>query len=290
MSLYSTLFDVRAEIKVPTATLTAAEDAYVFDTLRRASRRLDILMNAGLNFFVPILESREIQVDMDRVDSYRNTFSLDTPLLSLTAVTLNNAALVVGTDVVAYPSISNPIYRLRLPDYGRSWYPNYFLTSLTAPPTVTITGLWGFHQDYAHAWLLADSLAAAITTSGVNTLTVTNVDQTDDYGHAPAISAGSLLRIDDEYMDVTATNTTTNVVTVRRGVNGSTATTHVISTSVYVYQVEEPVQRAVTRQTAFMYARRGAYETSQTNAMGQINFPADVLAEVAGVLDGYNIV
>lgn len=288
MSLYSTLADVRTEAKVPSTS--TSDDAYMLDTLRRASRRFDNLMNAGPNFFAPILESREIQVDMDRVDSSRNTFSLNTPLLSLTAVTLNSAALVVGTDVVAYPAIGNPIYRLRLPDWGRSWYPNYFLTSLTAPPTVTIAGLWGFHQDYANAWLLADSLAAAITTSGVKTLTVTNVDQSDDYGHIPAISAGNLIRIDNEYMDVTATDTATNIVTVRRGVNGSTATTHLISASVYVYQVEEPVQRAVTRQVAFMYARRGAYESSQVSAMGIINFPADVLAEVSGVLDGYNVV
>jgi len=287
MSLYSTLYDVRAEIKVPTATLTAAEDAYVFDTLRRTSRRFDNLMSAGKDFFVPVLETREIQVDMDRVNSNLNTFSLDTPLLSITGVTLNGVALTVGTDIVGYPSINNPIYRLRLPDWGRQWYPNYFLNSLTSPPTVTITGLWGFHQDYANAWLLADSLAAAITTSGIKTLTVTNVDQSDDYGHSPAISAGNLIRIDDEYMDVTATDTATNIVTVRRGVNGSTATTHSISTSVYVYQVEEAVQRAVTRQTAFMYARRGAYETSQVSAMGQITFPADVLAEVRGVLEGY---
>jgi hypothetical protein len=83
---------------------------------------------------------------------------------------------------------------------------------------------------------------------------------------------------------VTAVNTTTNVLTIRRGVNGSTPAAHVATTAINVWQVEEPVKRACIRQSAMMYARRGAFQVEVLDGIGVVTYPQDLLVELKNVL------
>ena len=116
------------------------------------------------------------------------------------------------------------------------------------------------------------------------------MDGANPRGYSPRISAGNLLLIDDEYLEVTATNTTTNVVTVIRGANGSTAATHLIAAPVSVWQVEDNIKRVTARQAGLLYARRGAFETANITEIGIIQYPVDLLAELRGVLQGYSYI
>lgn len=282
MTYYCTLADARAELKAENTT----DDVSLFNRVRAASERLDRIFQSRRPYFAPWNETRHKRVLTESVYSQQNTFLFDDNLLALTSVTLNLTALTVGTDVEAWPTIRPPFRKLRLIDWTRSWY-NYLDTSVTAPPPyVQINGIWGFHRDYANAWLKVDDLAANITDS-VTSLTVADIDGSDPYGRTPRLSAGALIRIGTEYMDVLSTNTTTNIATVRRGVNGSTAAAHSTNDDVDVWQVEEPVRNIIARQAAFKYARRGAYESAVITEVGAVQFPADQLAEVWGVVTGY---
>jgi hypothetical protein len=69
-------------------------------------------------------------------------------------------------------------------------------------------------------------------------------------------------------------------------VNGSTAATHASGATVSAFEIEASVRRAVTRQTAFQYSRRGAYESKRVQDFATIEFPADTLAEFRSLL-GY---
>ncbi len=276
MTFYASLADGKAIINASTTT----DDALLLALLRTASERLDLLMGADRPFFMPYTEAREFEVRYDNVDSNLNVFILPSgeTLLALTSVSLNGTAVTAS----AYPSTRNPIKRIRRTD-GGSWYEN----GTDDPLTVTITGVWGYSKAYAQAWASVDALAAAIVSTSATTLTVADVDGADEYGSTPRISAGNLLKIDDELLEVTATNTSTNVVTVRRGVNGTTAATHLISAAVSVWRVEEPVRRVVARQAGMMYARKGAYEQQTITDVGVVTYPADLLTELRGVLQGY---
>lgn len=276
---YCTLQDAKDEQNITSAT-NAAEDAKLFEKIRQVSQRFNRLFQARRPMFLPWLEDRKYRITTDRVNSFDNTFRFDDSLLALSTVTLGTTSLVVGSAVEAWPSIPTPYHYLRLLSYSNSWY-DYCTTLTPTPLFVTINGTWGFHTDYDNAWLLTTTLTVD-PVSGT-TITVTDIDGTDAYGRSPWISPGALLKIESEFLLVTAINTTTNVATVKRGVNGTTGAAHAIGTGVYVWQVEDIVRRAVARQAAFLYARMGAYESSVVTDVGIAAYPSDLLAELRGV-------
>lgn len=277
MTFYCSLADARAALNAQ----DTADDDLLMSLVGQASARIDLLMNADTPFFQPYLEAREYEIRYDNVDSGKNVFMLPSgePLLSINTVSLGTTTL---SAVEAYPALRVPISRIRRTD-NCSWYEN----STDGPLTVIVYGVWGYHRNYARAWQAVDTLAAAIISASATTFTVADVDGADEYGFAPRISAGNLIQIDNEIMEVIATTVATNTVTVRRGVNGTTAATHLISAPVSVWRAEDGIRRATARQAGMMYARRGAYEQQTITDVGVITYPADLVAELRGVLQGF---
>lgn len=281
MTLYATLDDAKNAQKAT----TTVDDDILLRNLRTVSRRIDRLMESQRPYFAPTIETRQFVITRGRVRSADNTFLFDDPLLALTSVTVGSDALIIGTNVELWPTLTSPATRLRLVNNWDSWY-TYCATS-GAPLVATLMGTWGWHRQWGSAWLDVTTLGAAIVSTTATTLTVTDIDGTDAYGRSPWMSAGALLKIGTEYLEVTATNTTTNVATVRRGVNGSTAATHLNGATVSVYQVEEDIRDVVARQAAFKYSRRGAFESATITDLATVQFPSDLLGELRGVLTGY---
>jgi hypothetical protein len=151
---------------------------------------------------------------------------------------------------------------------------------------IKVTGIWGIHNNYSGAWVKYDDLAADINAS-VTSLTVADSDGADPWGFTPRFSPGSFLRIGTEYILVTAVNNTTNVLTVRRGVNGSTAAAHSTNDDVEVWQVEEPIRRVCIRQSGLLYTRRASYQVETVEGAGTVSYPQDLLFELQGTLNGY---
>lgn len=283
MTLYATLADGKAELSASTTTA----DATLLNYLRIVSRRIDTLFQATRPFFAPYIMSRAFPVRQDTVNTWENTLRLRDNLLALTSISVSGTALTVGTQAETWPTLASPARSLRLMDYSNTWSDFCDTTDPTRPLFATVAGVWGYHSDYTNAWLAVTTLSAAVVSTTATSITVTDVDGTDAYGRTPWISAGALLQIDTEWMEVVSTSTTTNVCTVRRGVNGSTAATHLINAPVSVWQVEETIRRATARQASFMYARRGAYESANITDLGIVNFPSDLLAELRGILVGF---
>jgi hypothetical protein len=131
-----------------------------------------------------------------------------------------------------------------------------------------------------------------ITTVGginasVTTFTVSDVDGLSLDGLSPRLSAGNLIRVESEFMDVLSTTVPSNTVTVKRGVNGSTAAVHAQGVNVEVWQVEDTIRRVTARQAAMMYARRGAYDNINITDLAVQQYPSDLLSEMRGVLTTY---
>lgn len=235
--------------------------------------------------FAPYLGTRKLRVDGQNVNSIENTYQFNTPLLRLDGVVLNSQSYTVGTQVQAFPDSSYPpFYQINWVD----WCMPFWYGCCTWPIFINVTGVWGFNRDFANAWLAVDALAAAITTTTQTTFTVSSVSGADDYGAPYRISPGHLLQIDSEWMDVLSVQASSNTVTVKRAVNGSTAATHLINATVSRWQVEEPVKRATARQADLMWARMGAYTTMEVQGMGtEVRYPNHWLAEVDAMLAGY---
>lgn len=285
MTLYASLGYIKDWLKtdVQTDDALSPDDMRLLQAARTVSRRIDNAFASRRPMFAPWNETRKLPLDGMHVNSSQGTFRLDGTLLALTSTSINGNAVA---NVEGYPDSTLPPFPfLRLTDCCAGWYG--ICADCCAPYQVSVAGVWGFHRDYAAAWMTVDALAAAIVSTTATTFTVANANGADAYGITPRISAGDLLKVDSEYMEVAVVAYSTNTVTVRRGVNGSTAATHLISAPVSRWEVEEPVKHAVARQVGLMYSRRGAYTTMEVQGMSEVRYPADWLSEVMGMLQGY---
>ncbi len=285
MALYASLADTRALMNA----VGTADDNDVLRALRAASRRVDLEMGARRPYFEPYIETRTVRVRGTSLSNGGRTLHLPSPLLSLTSAAVSGSqAPTVQTaisDAALSPYGVTPSSELTISGCCQTWLA---CGDCGGGLSALVTGIWGYHGDYAQAWVALDALAAAIISATATTLTVADADGVDEYEIAPRFSPGQLLRIDSEFLEVTGVNTTTNVLTVRRGANGSTADTHLIAAAVEVWRPEDVIRRAVARQAGLMYARQGAYTTVSVEATGtEIRYPVDLLVELRGALQEF---
>lgn len=196
------------------------------------------------------------------------TLTLRQPMVALTSVVLGDGTNVT-TGVVFSPR-GDALPAQRLVRTTRT-VPNFYaLTANNVPyDAIAVTGTWCYHTNYATAWPVAGALNGAITSTTTTSVTVAN-DGTFD--------VGMLIRVDSEYMRVI--RVTGHTLTVERGVNGTTAATHVTGLTVYRFTPEPLIQRATARWAALMWTRRAAFEVTSFDGVAQVTYPSDAPQEI----------
>lgn len=281
MPTYASLGEIKAQMAAGAAASTTNDDI-VLALVRAASAYVDRQFQQRRPYFFPYSEIRPFKVDTTHTNSWDNTFDFKSNLLALNSLTVGGQSV---TAVELYPQYTFPVHALRLTNVSDNWYA--YCTTDASPNFALINGIWGMHRDYANAWLAVDTLSVAITTPTATTFTVANVDDYDVNYRIPRLSAGQLIQIDSEWMEITHTDIVTNICTVRRGIFGSTAATHLINAPVSVWQVEDTIRNEVARQCGYMYERRGAYENASIDALGLMSFPPNVVASLSAAMAGY---
>lgn len=281
MTMYCTLAQVKQEIKAGT---NATEDAKVFDYMRQVSTRIDHTMGSMRRpYFAPYTETRKRNVTPYRVDSWNNTFDLGYHILSFSAVV--RGAETITSNCELYAPDNEVATHLRITNNATTWYSDC-ATNCNYPPTVVqVTGVWGWHPDYTNAWASVDTVqnVGGINAS-VTSVTVSDADGADLDAQTPRFSPGNLIKIDIELMDVVAVNTTTNILTIRRARNGTTAAAHAAGAAISTYQVDDVVNRIAARQAALLYARQGAFQIASIDGAGVVSYPQDLLSELRSAL------
>uniref|UniRef100_A0A6M3J628 Uncharacterized protein n=1 Tax=viral metagenome TaxID=1070528 RepID=A0A6M3J628_9ZZZZ len=183
---------------------------------------------------------------------------LDDDLLEVTTLTTENTGTTIGsTDRLLRCGRSwnmMPYDRVELKSDGTT---TTFSFSGTPQKANALTGIWGYHEDWANAWVDSqdttenDPLAAAGTS-----ITVNDADGANLYGTTPRFKVGQLLKIESEYLYVSAKSETTNALTVVRGVNGTTAAAHDQNTAIYIYQPMHQIVQAVKRLAGYLYKQK----------------------------------
>ncbi len=108
-----------------------------------------------------------------------------------------------------------------------------------------IAGIWGYHTNLAEAWETVSS-SVTLGTSSVTSLSVTD---------ASLYKTWQYIRIEDEYLQITARNETTDVLTIKRGVNGTTAAAHTAQ-ACQVFKPVSDIELAATRLVCYAYSHR----------------------------------
>ena len=237
-NIYATLAEYKAFVTARGQTFTTdtADDAVIVDLLESASRFLD---EKTTRQFYPSIQSRVYDLPVDGV------LYLDGDLLEVITLTNGDGNTIASNQYNFKSPNLTPYWGIAIKQLSTtSWQAS---TTNGCEQVISLNGLWGYRNDYAsRGWLQVGTLSAAITDTTTLAFSATT-------GHT--ITAGMVLKIDSEIynIDTTATNT---ITPVRRGDNGSTAATHLISTPIYKWQPMAGAKEAVLEITSQAYKRR----------------------------------
>lgn len=221
---------------------------------RRETRLLDYPFKPHSGFGVYDLLSADGWVaQMNGVaDLSAGLLRVDDDLLAVETLTNGDGAAIAASDYVLEPSNRTPSHAIRLlASSGLAWRVS---TNGDREQCISVLGVWGYHDRYNTAWVdTLDTVRDNPLTIAATSLTVADADGVAADLDAPRFQAGQIIRVESEYLTVIAVNTTTNVLTVTRGANGTAAAQHAQGAAISVYRPMDNVQSAAMRLVVWKY-------------------------------------
>ena len=221
--------------------------------------------------------TRSNALSLQTYDYRASVVPLDRWLVSATTVTAyadtartTNSVLVEGIadDYLLEPYNSSPKWRLKLNEDST-------LALGAGQQVLSILGTWGWQNVTTPA----STLSAAITTTTATTLTVVAVG---NHG------AGTTIVVDSEQMYCTSHNATT--LTVRRGVNGTTAATHLTAAAVSMVEYPSDVKMATADLARMQYRDRDMGVVDAIGGgQGAITRSSSEMSSTLSTLDHYRV-
>jgi len=209
------------------------DDSAISALIPVVSREIDALTH---RFFYELSSTRYY----DFQDHWR--LILDRDLLAVTTFTNgDDDVLVDGTDFYTYPLNGPPYRRLHI----RTDTGTLFQWSGSLQRALSLAGKWGYSTDYSNSW--PDSGDTVQDVGGI-TAAVTSVTVVD----AAVFATRQTIKVNDEQMLITDRDTTTEVLTVTRGINGTTAAAHANGDAISIWLVEGPITRAANGWVVFL--------------------------------------
>lgn len=229
-------------------TESANFQAEMVDCIYKAS---DMITRAMNNVFVPYVHTQTW-----RGLSYRQSWQYDRrtgdcilrlpdSLLSVTSLTFTGTALA-STDYYLAPQDSCPAREIALYSGG-----SYTLPSASTA-SIVLVGIWGYHPAPSAMWKVSGAT--------VQSNPMTDSATTFTASSSTPLEVLQYIRVDSEYMLITAINTSTHVVTVERAVNGTTAAAHTQNTAIYTYEPVEDIADECARLAIRRYQLRSGME------------------------------
>lgn len=262
MNAYATLAEYKKFVtsRGQTPTTDTNDDAVISILLDSASRFIDVETRRK---FYPTIEAHLFDIPSDR------HVYLDADLLEVIEF-LNGDATAINATNYTLRSSRPPHWCISLKDVSTvAWN---FPASGSSEQVLSLNGVWGYHEQYTQrGWAQVGTLSAAITDTTTLAFSATT-------GHS--ITAEMIVKIGDEIYNV-VTAATNTITPVKRGDNGSTAATHLISAPIYAWQPMEGAKQSCLEIAHSSYERRFGKNTSNTatiTAMGVVLSPQDIPA------------
>lgn len=257
VSDYTTREDVQDQLEkadpgeaIP-APITAEFNEFVAYVDRAIHAASQFVTRYTYRVFVPYKDSREylfnkILYDGDfRLLDGMPTLRLREDLLVVSAVNWNDALLSASYYREA-PHNQQPYEFI---EFDWNNLPSF---STGFNDGIDVIGMWGYHDNTSQMYTQVDS-SVTINSSAIS-LTVTS---------AALYRTWQYIKIEDELLQITARNTSTNALTVKRGVNGTAAAAHTTQ-AVSIFNPIEDIRLAATRLAAWAYNNRNDLGTQLT--------------------------
>lgn len=253
-----------SDLKTEQGITGSGDDTLLKDKCTQASRIWDRLTRR--RFFELMATHR-----FDFQEAYQ-LMLYDQDLLSLTTLTNGDGNPLIT--YYLYPLRFSPKRWIELDRSGGS----IFTYATTPQRCIQVEGLWGYHADYDNAWASSgdtvqdDPLSSSATTLNVSDGTNFAVQQT--------------IKVESEQQYITAI--ATNALTVTRGVNGTTAASHVQNKAITIWQPDPDIQHWILRLANWLYRQKDApFETIALPELGTVTIPAAMPVDIAAAAKGY---
>ncbi len=229
-------------------------DAETDDMLLRALGEASLLIESlTQRRYCPRVESRLIALD---ATAPRELFLPD-DLLELHSISDGGGAIDLAQirRLPAHPDAPASMLQ-RLDDVA-------FRHSLSAAEAVRVKGIWGWHDRWTAAWRdSGDTVRDNPLTAGATEIAVSDIDGADGDGLRPRFQVGQLLRIDDEYLRLTAVDAATRRLTAQRGVQGTAATAHARGDKIESYAPAAAIRDLTLRYAALLVKSVGPLDAA----------------------------
>jgi hypothetical protein len=259
-----------AQAKTEINTNVDGQDANIYNAIRDVSARVEQYKECE---FEPLHTTRAFDAIGGHIVDNGQTLLLARPLLEIESIALGDGTALTTDDYILYPKYETPKTKIVLKSHTWTAYED-------APEQANeIEAVWGYHTDYASAWVSLSTLAEDVTSSE------TAIDVTALSG--ALFSPGMLIRFGstDDYARVTAV--TTDTLTVVRGQNGTTAAEHLTGVAVSYWQPYHIAQRAAQLWAVYAFARRGSFESATYDGVTTVTFPLAMPGRVKDELDSF---
>ena len=237
MYTIATLHDLRRHLNL--ASTDTGSDADLLRCLQQASHIIESLTQRR---YCPAVKSRSASIQPTNPEE----LILPDDLLVLTSLNNGDGSSIRLDDVRRAPSYPDvPASVLHLVNGAR------FVYSQSPVNAIRITGIWGWHDRWSRAWRdSGDAIQGNPLPASATTLSVADADGADRDGISPRFQIGHLLRIESEYLRVTAMDSAGNRLTVLRGVQGTRAAAHPLGVRIETYEAVPAVRDLCVRYAA----------------------------------------
>jgi hypothetical protein len=207
---------------------------------------------------------------------------LDEDLLSVETLTNGDDNEITSSDYILLRENRYPKYAIQLKeDSSYVWEAD---SAGNKKQVISVDGMWGWHHFPNDMWVSSlDTVRDNPLSNSATSLEVSDADGIAGDAVPTRFQAGNMIKIENEFCFVLEVDTDTNLLTISRGYNGTTAAQHAQGTTIYVYRPMENIVLATIRGVVWRYRQKDVdvFDKTQILGTGAIiipsNLPADVL-------------
>ena len=203
-------------------------------------------------------------------------------LLDVVTLINGDGTEIEAADFVLEPANTYPKARIVL--YEGDWLS---ATSGNDKQVIQVSGYWGYHSRYQDAFEDSlDSVQNNPLTANVTTLSIIDAGGVAGDGSERRFQTGQMLRIEDEFIYVAGVNYLTNILTVKRGYNGTTKVQHEQGTVIEIFRPMANINFACIRLAAWRYRQKDAdaFDKAAILGSGVQIVPSAMPADVKSLL------